>query len=60
MNLLFCASPNNVYTFLTKEAYPTSFAPFPAMVPDVPNFLTCNDKNNAPPPKRHMPLQRKC
>jgi hypothetical protein len=45
MNLLFCAAPKDVYTFLTKEAYPTAFAPFPPMVLDVPNFSTCNDKN---------------
>jgi hypothetical protein len=45
MNLLFCAAPKDVYAFLTKEAYPTAFVPFPAMVLDVPNFSTCNNKN---------------
>jgi hypothetical protein len=45
MNLLFCAAPKDVYAFLTKEAYPTAFAPFPLMVLDVPDFSTCNDKN---------------
>ena len=45
MNLLFFAAPKDVYAFLTKEAYPAAFATFPPMVPDVPDFSTCNDKN---------------
>ncbi len=45
MNLLFCAAPKDVYAFLTKEAYPTAFVPFSAMVLDVPDFLTCNNEN---------------
>jgi hypothetical protein len=45
MNLLFCAAPKDVYAFLTKEAYPAAFVPFPPMVPDVPDFSTCTDKN---------------
>ncbi len=44
MNLLFCAAPKNVYPFLTKEVYPTAFAPIPPMVLEVPNFSTCNYK----------------
>jgi hypothetical protein len=44
MNLLFCAVPKDVCTFLTKEAYPSAFAPFPPTVPDVPDFSTCTDK----------------
>jgi hypothetical protein len=46
MNLLFCAAPHNVYTFLTTEAYPNAFAPFPPKVPDVPNYTACVDNNN--------------
>ena len=34
MNLLFCAAPRDVYTFLTTEAYPDAFAPFPPVVAD--------------------------
>ncbi len=45
MNLLFFAAPKDVYAFLTKEAYPTAFAPFPPTVWDVPNISTCNDEN---------------
>jgi hypothetical protein len=45
MNLLFYAAPKDVYPFLTKEAYPTAFAPFPPMVPDVPDFSTCTEEN---------------
>ena len=46
MNLLFCAAPCNVYAFLTTEAYPDAFAPFPPEVPNVPNYTTCIDNNN--------------
>jgi hypothetical protein len=45
MNLLFCAAPKDVYAFLTEEAHPTAFAPFPPTVLEVPNFSTCNDEN---------------
>ncbi len=55
INLLFCAAPKDVYAFLTKEAYPTAFVPFPAVVTDVPDFSSCNDKTNAPPPEQRMP-----
>ena len=41
MNLFFCAVPCNVYAFLTTEAYPEAFAPFPPEVPNVPNYTTC-------------------
>ncbi len=46
MNLLFCAAPCNVYTFLTTEAYPNTFIPFPPVVPDVPNCIACIDNNS--------------
>jgi hypothetical protein len=46
MNLLFCAAPCNVYAFLTTEAYPDVFAPFPSKVPDLPNYTACVDNND--------------
>jgi hypothetical protein len=46
MNLLFYAAPCNVYAFLTTEAYPNAFAPFPPKVPDVPDYTACVDNNN--------------
>ncbi len=46
MNLLFCEAPCNVYAFLTTEAYPNTFAPFPPDVPDVPNCIACIDDNS--------------
>ncbi len=45
MNLLFCAAPRDVYAFLTTEAYPNAFAPFPPKVPDVPDYTACFDNN---------------
>ncbi len=45
MNLLYCAAPPDVYAFLTTEAYPAAFAPFPPIVPDVPNYTECMDDN---------------
>ncbi len=45
MNLLFCAAPKDVYAFLTTEAYPMTFAPFPLLIPDVPDFSKCTDEN---------------
>jgi hypothetical protein len=50
MNLLFCAAPcdGNVYAFLSSEAYPDAFAPFPPEVPDMPEFTACvNDNDRA-------------
>jgi hypothetical protein len=45
MNLLFCAAPCNVCAFLTTEAYPGAYAPFPPEVPNVPNYTVCVDDN---------------
>ena len=45
MNLLFCAASKDVYAFLTTEAYPTAFAPFPPFVANVPDFSQCTDEN---------------
>jgi hypothetical protein len=44
-NLLFCAAPPDVYAFLTAEAYPAAFAPFPPIVLDVPNYTECTNDN---------------
>jgi hypothetical protein len=46
MNLLICAAPCDVYTFLTTNAYPNAFAPFPPEVPNVPNYTACIDDND--------------
>jgi hypothetical protein len=45
MNLLFCAAPRDVYAFLTTEAYPDAFAPFPPVIADVPDFSQCTNEN---------------
>jgi hypothetical protein len=45
MNLLFCAAPPEVHAFLTAEAYSAAFAPFSPIVPDVPNYTACTNKN---------------
>jgi hypothetical protein len=42
---LLC-STLDVYTFLTTEAYPDAFAPFPPKVPNIPNYTVCIDDNN--------------
>jgi hypothetical protein len=44
INLLFCAAPRNVYTFLTTEA--NAFAPFLLEVPDVPDYTVCIKDND--------------
>jgi hypothetical protein len=46
MNLLLCAAPWDVYAFLTSEASPDAFAPFPPKASDVPNFTRCTDEND--------------
>jgi hypothetical protein len=46
MNLLFCASPKEVYGFFTADAYLTNFAPFPPVVNEVPDYTQCTDDNN--------------
>jgi hypothetical protein len=38
MNMLFCAAGPDFYAFFTREAYPTTFFPFP-------NFNSCTDDN---------------
>jgi hypothetical protein len=46
MNLLFCACPRSIYPFITAEAYPSAtYAPIPPVVPDVPNYTACTNKN---------------
>jgi hypothetical protein len=46
MNLFFCAAPRNVYAFLSSEAYPDTYTPFPAEVPDVPDLAACTNDND--------------
>jgi hypothetical protein len=45
MNLLFCAAPPDVYAFLTPEAYPAIFAPFPPIMLNVPDYTACTINN---------------
>ncbi len=45
MNMLFCAAAPDLNAFFTKEAYPTSFFPFPTEVEEVPDFRSCTDDN---------------
>jgi hypothetical protein len=45
MNLLFCTAPPGVYAFLTAEAHPATFAPFPPIVQDVPVYTACTNDN---------------
>jgi hypothetical protein len=46
MNLLFCTSPCDVYAFLTTEAHPNNFAPFPPKVANVPDYTACTNNND--------------
>jgi hypothetical protein len=43
--MLFCAAAPDLYAFFTKEAYLTSFFPFPPEVEEVPDFGSCTDDN---------------
>jgi hypothetical protein len=45
MNMLFCAAALNLYAFITNEAYPKTFFPFPKEVENVPDFNNCTDDN---------------
>ncbi len=46
MNLLFYACPRSIYPFFTAEAYPdATYAPIPLVVPDVPDYSACTNKN---------------
>ena len=46
INLLFCACPRSIYPFFTAEAYPdAAYAPIPLIVPDVPDYTACTNKN---------------
>jgi hypothetical protein len=45
MNMLFCAAVLDLYAFFTKEAYPSTFFPFPKEVEEVPDFNNCMDNN---------------
>ena len=46
MNLLFCAPSQDVYAFLTTEAYLDTFAPFLPKVANVPNYTACTNDND--------------
>jgi hypothetical protein len=45
MNILFCIAAPDLYAFFTKEAYPSTFFPFPKEVEEVPDFNNCTDNN---------------
>jgi hypothetical protein len=45
MNMLFCAAAPDLYAFFTKEAYPTTFFPFPKEVEEVLDFNNCTNNN---------------
>jgi hypothetical protein len=45
MNMLFHAAAPDLYAFFTKDAYPTTFFPFPKEVEEVPDFNNCMDDN---------------
>ncbi len=45
MNMLFCTTVPDLYAFFTKEAYPTTFFPFPKEFEEVPDFNNCTDDN---------------
>jgi hypothetical protein len=59
MNLLFCSAPRDVYAFLTTEAYPNAFAPFPPEVPNVPDYTACVDGNSRSTAHTRMHAQDK-
>jgi hypothetical protein len=45
MNMLFLAASPDLYLYLTNEAYPSSYFPFPKEVDDVPDFSACTSDN---------------
>jgi hypothetical protein len=45
MNMLFCTAAPDLYAFFTKEAYPSTFSPFPKEVEEVPDFNNFTDNN---------------
>jgi hypothetical protein len=59
MNMLFCASAQELYAFFTKEAYPKEFFPFPMEVEEVPDFKNCIDDNQHETLKLTHALARK-
>ncbi len=59
MNLLFCTAPKDVYTFLTKEAYLTTFATFPLLIPDIPDFSECMNENDCTTVRAKHTLDKK-
>jgi hypothetical protein len=59
MSLLFCAAPPDVYAFLTAEAYPATFMPFPPIVPNVPNYIACTKENKSATDKAMHVIDKK-
>ncbi len=59
MNLLFCAAPPDVYAFLTAEAYPTPFASFLPIVPDVSDYTVCTNDNKRATVKATCAINKK-
>ncbi len=59
MNLLFCAAPKDAYALVTTKAYPTTFAPFPPLILDVPDFSTCRDENKCATVRAKHTLNKK-
>ncbi len=59
MKLHFCTAPPDVYAFLTAEAYPATFAPFPPIVPDEPNYTECTNNNKRATAKAMHTINKK-
>jgi hypothetical protein len=59
MNMLFCAAMPDLYVCFTKEAYPTTFLPFPKEVEEVPDFNNCTDENQCETLKSTQALAKK-
>ncbi len=57
--MLFCAAVPDLYAFFTKEAYPTTFFPFPKEVEEVPDFNNCMDDNQRETLKSTLALAKK-
>jgi hypothetical protein len=45
MNMMFFAASPDLYLYFTKEAYPSSYFPFPKGVDDILDFSMCTSNN---------------
>jgi hypothetical protein len=45
MNMLFCATSPDLYSFFTNETYPSSFFLFPKEVDAILDFSVCTSDN---------------